>query len=335
MISILLCICLLMFFPMPVEAMSFSGNSYVILDCSSNQVIESQNMYDVQSVASISKIMTAIIAIENQSLDTRIIVDDIVNQAWGSGIYVQIGDTVTLQDLLYGLLLRSGNDAALLIAQSVSGDIDSFVALMNEKALELGLSHTTFSNPSGLDEEDAGNLSCAYDMAIIMDYCCQNDIFREIIKTEDYQRLDGNGTWKNKNRLLTSYEYCIGGKTGFTDLAKRTLVSVARKDDLELIIVTLNCGNDFEFHESKYIEYYDKYEEKVLIGKGIKDINNYRYIIDLDIKEYVLEEDEISLEVENNVLYIIKNKEIIDTYQLTPYSLKESILFCFHQLFSN
>jgi D-alanyl-D-alanine carboxypeptidase len=232
------------------EALTFSGKSYVVMEASSRQVLESKEEHYVQSVASISKIMTCLIAIENADLDMIVEVDETINQAWGSGIYVHIGDEISLRDLLYGLMLRSGNDAAVMIAVSVAGSIEEFVAMMNEKSAELGLENTLFSNPSGLDEEDAGNQSSAYDMAIIMAYCYQNPIFNEIMRTENYKREDGNGSWQNKNRLLREYEYCIGGKTGFTKKARRTLVTMASKDGVDLIIVTFQEGNDFEFHRN-------------------------------------------------------------------------------------
>lgn len=319
----------------PINIYAFTGNSYVVMEGDSGQVLENQDMYDIQSVASISKIMTAIIAIENQSLDTMITVDEIVNEAWGSGIYVHIGDEISLQDLLYGLLLRSGNDGALVIAQSVAGDVCSFVELMNQKAKELNMEYTSFSNPTGLDEQDDGNLSCAYDMAILMRYCYQNPIFQEIIGTQEYQRLDGNGTWINKNKLLEMYEYCVGGKTGYTTLAKRTLVTIASKENMELIIVTLNCGDDFEFHQSKYIEYYELYESKLLLQKGILNIDSYRYILLEDIEINILEDDEVSIQFNNDILYVLKNNQIVEQHTLIKYRFIRCFFFNFKQIFIN
>ena len=138
-------------------------------------------------------------------------------------------------------MLRSGNDAAVMIAKAVGKEIPKFVDMMNDKAKELQLHSTTFSNPTGLDEEDAGNQSTVYDMALLMSYCSQNSIFNDIVMKESYKREDGGGTWQNKNRLLKEYEYCVGGKTGFTKKAKRTLVTRAIKNDVSLVIVTFNC----------------------------------------------------------------------------------------------
>ena len=199
-----------------IKTIPFQGKSYIVMEASNQIVIEGSNQDYIQSVASISKIMTCIIAIENMELDTIVTVDDTINEAWGSGIYIHTGDKISLRDLLYGLMLRSGNDAAVMIAKAVAKDIPKFVDMMNDKAKELELHSTTFSNPTGLDEEDNGNQSSVYDMARLMAYCHQNPIFNEIVSTEKYIREDGNGTWHNKNKLLTNYEYCIGGKTGFT-----------------------------------------------------------------------------------------------------------------------
>lgn len=193
--------------------------------------------------------MTAIVAIENGQLDEEYEIGEEVNEAWGSGIYIHIGDRINLRDLLHGLLLRSGNDAANVIAKNVGGSIEHFVEMMNQKAQELHMTDTHFSNPTGLDEEDDGNQSSVYDMALLMSHCSQNPIFNDIVMKETYKREDGGGTWHNKNRLLEEYEYCVGGKTGYTKKAKRTLVTRAIKDDVSLVIVTFNCGNDFEFHQ--------------------------------------------------------------------------------------
>ncbi|MCD8027993.1 MAG: serine hydrolase [Erysipelotrichaceae bacterium] len=242
-----------------VHAVEFSGKAYIVMDSLNLTVLEGQNIDYIQSVASISNIMTAIIAIENGDLDDVYTIGEEVNDAWGSGVYIHIGDTISLRDLLHGILLRSGNDASLVCAKNIGGNIETFVDMMNAKAEEIGMIHTHFSNPTGLDEEDEGNQSTVYDMALLMSYCSQNPIFNDIVSQTNYQREDGNGTWTNKNKLLFMYEYCVGGKTGYTQKAKRTLVTRAIKNDVSLVIVTFNCGDDFSFHQQKYEECFDKY----------------------------------------------------------------------------
>lgn len=313
--KILLCLCLVFILLKDVHAINFVGKSYIVIDAISGTTLEAQNEEYVQSVASISKIMTAIVAIENGKLSDEYTIGEEVNKAWGSGVYIHIGDKITLQDLLYGLLLRSGNDAALCIAKNISGDIKTFVKKMNQKAQELKLTHTHFSNPTGLDEEDKGNQSCALDMALLMKYCSQNPIFNEIASTKEYKRLDGNGTWHNKNKLLKEYDYCVGGKTGFTKKAKRTLVTRAVKDDLSLIIVTFNCGNDFEFHQKKYEECFEKYKNNLILPRGIYTYQGHSFLIDKDIYSIELKDKEVSFIYKNNQIQVSYNHQIINSYK--------------------
>ena len=145
--SLCILLCLLL------QLMSVHAESYVVLSGADNTIVEEKNKDEKQSVASISKIMTAVIAIEHGQLDESFAVDDEINKAYGSSVYLKQGQQVTMRDLLYGLMLRSGNDAAVEIAKHVAGSQVAFVELMNRKAAEIGMSNTTFSNPSGLDEE--------------------------------------------------------------------------------------------------------------------------------------------------------------------------------------
>ena len=191
-----------------IKQVSINAISYVIIEQSTNKIIEGNN-YDVQrSVASISKIMTAILVIENIELDKIVKVPKQINDVDGSSIYLKENEEITIEKLLYGLLLRSGNDAAITLALSVSNTISGFVRLMNEKANILNMNNTIFNNPSGLDELDGGNISTSYDMAILYSYCLDNPTFSKIVSSKSY------GTYINKNKLLNNYQYCTGGKTG-------------------------------------------------------------------------------------------------------------------------
>ena len=239
-----------------IEFKSYSCSSYILVQQGTNVILEGRDIYKTQSVASVSKIMTAILVIENYDLFETITIDESVQKAYGSSIYLQQNDRITVMDLLYGLMLRSGNDAALCLSML----FDDFVGMMNQKAKELNMEYTTFSNPSGLDEEDEGNVSCVYDMALLMSYALDNDVFREIIGCRQYKRLDGKGQWTNKNKLLFQYDDCIGGKTGYTKKAGRTLVTAARKKDMELICVTFKESNDFQMHQDLYETYFKKHE---------------------------------------------------------------------------
>lgn len=294
----------------PIRAMDFSGKAYIVMDTFNKTVLEAKNEHYVQSVASISKIMTAIVAIENGNLDDEYEIGEEVNQAWGSGVYIHIGDHINLRDLLHGLLLRSGNDAANVIAKNIGGDIPHFVEMMNKKAKDIGMNDSVFSNATGLDEEDAGNRSSAYDMALLMSYCSQNPIFNDIVMKQTYKREDAGGTWHNKNRLLEEYEYCVGGKTGFTKKARRTLVTRAIKNDVSLVIVTLNCGNDFEFHKAKYEECFEKYQNMLVLPKGIYQYHGHSFLIDEDLYYCGQETSKASLQGTNDSLkvYVSQNQ---------------------------
>lgn len=303
-------ICIFLMSITPIHAMDFSGKAYIVMDTFNKTVLEAKNEHYVQSVASISKIMTAIVAIENGHLDDEYEIGEEVNQAWGSGVYIHIGDHINLRDLLHGLLLRSGNDAANVIAKNIGGDIPHFVEMMNQKAKDIGMNDSVFSNATGLDEEDAGNRSSAYDMALLMSYCSQNPIFNDIVMKQTYKREDGGGTWHNKNRLLEEYEYCVGGKTGFTKKARRTLVTRAIKNDVSLVIVTLNCGNDFEFHKSKYEECFEKYQNMLVLPKGIYQYHGHSFLIDEDLYYCGQEDSKASLQGDNDSLkvYVSQNQ---------------------------
>lgn len=317
-----------------VNAVEFVGKSYVVLDSYNNIVLSSHNQDYVQSVASISKIMTCIIAIEEGNLNDVYEIGEEVNEAWGSGVYIQVGDTITLKDLLYGLMLRSGNDAANCIAVNIGGSIENFVDLMNQKAQELGLTSTIFANPTGLDEEDNGNQSSAYDMAMLMSYCVLNPIFNEIVNTKSYKREDGGGTWHNKNKLLDEYAYCVGGKTGYTKKAKRTLITRAIKDNVSLIIVTFNCGNDFEFHKDLYEECFEDYKNYIVLPRGIYNYQGHSFLIDKDIygvssEDIVFYENTKSIEVKssNNTIYKVQKKNTIDTIITYAFILFKEMLY--------
>lgn len=228
------------------------NSSYIMIDEKTNEIIEGSNIHGTRSIASISKIMTAICVIENTNLYSETIVPKEIEKVDGSSLYLQVNQKVLVIDLLYGLMLRSGNDAAVTLAMTTCNTIEEFVNLMNYKAKQLGLVNSKFNNPHGLDVDDDGNISSAYDMAILYSYCLKNPLFAQIVSTKKYKN------YENKNKLLKNYEYCTGGKTGFTKKARRTLVTSAKKENKSYIIVTLNYANDFEFHKNLYEKYFLK-----------------------------------------------------------------------------
>ena len=275
---------IILLIPVNVNGINTSATSAILMDMDSKRILYSKDINNIRSVASISKIMTAIIAIESGRLDEEVVIDDEIDKAYGSGIYIKKGEKLTLRDLVYGLMLRSGNDAALAIANYVSKDTDSFVKLMNEKANKIGMKNTTFNNPSGLDEEK-GNYSTAYDMALLMSYAYQNKEFKKITGTKKYTLKTNMNTyvWHNKNKLLNNYKYTTGGKTGYTKIAKRTLVTTASKDNLNLVVVTLNDGNDWDDHKKLFEYGFNNYKSYQILNK-----DNFKVDNDIYYKNYKL-----------------------------------------------
>lgn len=268
---------LLLLIPMNIKALDINTNKYILMDTDTNRIILGENINEVRSVASISKIMTALLAIESNKLDDKVTVGDEITSSYGSGIYIKQGEILTLKDLVYGLMLRSGNDASYAIAKYVGGTVDNFVKLMNEKADYLGMKNTEFNNPNGLDQEK-GNYSTAYDMAILTSYAMKNNTYREITKTKKYNLKTNMNTysWTNKNKLLNSYKYITGGKTGFTEIAKRTLVTTASKDGMNFVVVTLNDGDDWGDHKELFEYAFSNYKKYKILKKGnIEVIDDY------------------------------------------------------------
>ncbi|MDE6141539.1 MAG: serine hydrolase, partial [Bacilli bacterium] len=234
--------------------------SVVVMDMDSDRVLYGVSEKEEMLIASTTKIMTSLVVINNTDINEIITIDQSVLRSFGSGIYIEVGEEISIKDLLYGLMLRSGNDAAIALAEHIGGSESGFARLMNEMAESLGMYHTHFINASGLENEKGeGNTSTAEDMGILMSYAMKNDIFREITSTKHYMAKTNFKTydWYNKNKLLTNYKYTTGGKTGYTEKAYRTLVTSASKDNKDLTIVTLNQRDDFAIHQSLYEEYFD------------------------------------------------------------------------------
>jgi len=223
----------------------------VLMEQVTGRVLFEKCAHEEMYIASITKILTAIVAIEHANLDDWVDITTEDTHQVGSSLYMVAGDKMRLRDLIYGLMLRSGNDAAWAIARHVGGDVETFVHMMNEKAHDIGMENSHFQNPSGLDETTF-NLSTAYDMALAQRYAMNNPIFREISGTNVHRATSHQGkgfTWKNKHRLVNGrYEHTVSGKTGFTKQARRTLVSSANNGELELIAVTLRGGDDWHDH---------------------------------------------------------------------------------------
>lgn len=263
----------------PFKVFGISASSAIVMDLDNGRVLYGYNTEEKKLIASTTKIMTAIVAIENGDLDEVVTTGEEVYEAFGSSIYLEVGEEITLKDLLYGLMLRSGNDAALVIAKEVAGSKEEFVYLMNEYASNLKMDNTVFYNPHGLEENNgSANKSTAYDMAKLTKYAYNNKIFRKIFGTKEYTSKTNYKTycWKNKNKLL-SEEYVTGGKTGFTELARRTLVTTGSMNGINLVVVTLNDPNDWQDHKDLYSSTFKKYKSYLVIDKSNFKINDDYY----------------------------------------------------------
>lgn len=242
---------------------SVSAQSAILIEKNSGRILYSKRHNEKLPMASTTKIMTAICAIENGnvSLDQTIEISASAAGVEGSSMYLESGEMLTLRELLYGLMLSSGNDAAVAIAECISGNGEKFAELMNKKAQELGAVNTHFTNPNGLPDEN--HYSTAYDMAKLTAYALQNPSFAEIVSTKNF-KISGEGkayprVLSNHNKLLNMYAGCIGVKTGFTKAAGRCLVSAAERDGMTLICVTLNAPNDWDDHTRMFDYGFDNY----------------------------------------------------------------------------
>lgn len=275
MLSLLLSMLLLALVPVSAiraENLSISthARAAALIDVTSGRILYSSRGDEPMLIASLTKIMTALVAIENGDITSKVKVGKNAFAKEGSSLYLKLGEEMTLKDMLYGLMLRSGNDAATAIAEHVGGSEQGFVYLMNAKAQELNLKNTHFANPHGLDAE--GHFSSANDLAVLTAYAMHNPVFKEIVaskeKTADnpYEKWDYK--WSNKNKMLRLYEGADGVKTGYTKKALRCLVSSATRDGQQLVAVTLNDGNDWNDHASLLDFGFNHYPLKTLVERG-------------------------------------------------------------------
>ncbi|MCL2228511.1 MAG: D-alanyl-D-alanine carboxypeptidase [Firmicutes bacterium] len=228
---------------------STSARAMATIEVSTGRVLYSHNMHQQMPMASTTKIVTAAAVLDNvceSELDTLFVVDKRALGIEGTSIYLQEGEEMSLRDLLYAMMLRSGNDASVALAFRVSRSVNEFSVLMNEVAKKAGAKNSNFKNPHGLDQD--GHLTTAYDLAMITAYAMRNPIFREIVATTD-TKIPGREykrTIQNKNKLLRLMETADGVKTGFTSKAGRCFVGSATDAGMTVVSVVLNCGPMFE-----------------------------------------------------------------------------------------
>jgi len=249
-----------------------------LADVASGRILYSQHGDESMKIASLTKIMTAIVAIEHGKLDDALKVSKRAAGKEGSSLYLKVGEKISLRNALYGLMLRSGNDAATAIAEHVGGSVEGFAFLMNRKAEELGLANSHFMNPHGLDEP--GHYSSANDLAKLTVYALRNPEFKKIVGTQVRTAPNPNDSWDykwvNKNKMLRLYEGADGVKTGYTKQALRTLVSSATRSGQQLVAVTLNDRDDWNDH-AKLLDYGFARFPLASVVKSGEPLKNYPY----------------------------------------------------------
>ncbi len=254
-------------FPIKISAFSVSAKAAIVIDSATGRVIFSKNADEKLPMASTTKITTAITAIENGNLSDVVTVSANAAGTEGSSVWLQAGEKLTLEDLLYALMLESGNDAAVAIAEHVGGDVPAFLSMMNETAVSAGAKSTNCVTPNGLDDEF--HYTTAYDLAMISAYAMKSAYFREIVScykaTIPWEGKEWDRQLVNHNKLLTMYDGATGIKTGFTKKSGRCLVSSAEKDGWEIIAVTLNAPDDWNDHINMLNYAFEAFPEDAVI----------------------------------------------------------------------
>lgn len=304
----------------------------LLLEADTNKILYSRNANAKLPMASTTKIMTAILAIENLDLDSVVTVDDRASGIQGSSMYLGKGEKISVRNLIYGLMLTSGNDAAVELSILVAGSPEKFAELMNKKAVEIGALNTNFVNPNGLPV--ANHYTTAYDLAIIASYAMKNETFRKVVSTE-YMKIPWEGkAWdrvlKNKNKILWQYEGGNGIKTGYTDAAGRCLVSSAKRDGMQLICVVLNCPDmfgdsmkilDYGFNNYERLKVYFSGQElgEVKVNEGTSNLFKATASCDIIVTIKKSDEDKIktSVSLPSEIVAPIKNGQKIGSVKIT------------------
>lgn len=270
----------------PIRA-SASAGAEIAMELTTRTVLTESNADKRMPMASTTKIMTAIIIAEDCNLDEEITVPDAAVGVEGSSIYLKKDERIDVRDLLYGLMLRSGNDSAVALAIHHSGSVENFVTVMNERAKRIGADNTNFKNPSGLPDDE--HYTTARDLCNIACYAMNNEIFREVVSSKSH--VGKFRSFENKNKMLYRYEGANGVKTGYTLKAGRCLVSSAERDGMDVVTVVLNC--------------YDMYER----SSAILDRCFYAYKL-LELNENtVFMSDRVLCKLSKNQNLVVKNTE--------------------------
>lgn len=315
--SLLLCVILCVFMSNKINLTFADGVSEAIVDINSGRILHEVNANEKKHIASLTKVVSCITAIENSDLDKVVT----INKKWtgieGSSIYLREGEQFTIKELLYGLMLRSGNDCAASIANACLGSYNAFIKAMNDYALKSGAVNSNFVNPHGLDSVE--HYSTARDMALITATAMKNNIFSDIVKTKKITIGKGESARLliNKNKLLSNYSYATGVKTGYTKTAGRCFIGACEKNGFALVVVLLNCPPMFERCEQLMNEMYSQYKNKIIVSK------------DKSVCSYCDGKNIIPCYVKEDIFYPIKNGEEMDI-TIQPYfyeNIKQPVSF--------
>lgn len=252
-------------------AINDTSKSSIVLDLYNNEILYEHNPHQKMLPASLTKMLTAYVAVKYYDLDEYVVIDYNMINIEGSRIYLEVNDVISVKDLIYGLLLCSGNDAALALAYKYSGNLDDFIYLMNKEKEELGMKNSIFENPHGLDGK-TNNYTTAYDLALLYSACYKIDFLKDVFKTKIYKTKiysDRNFTFRNKHRLVHNEENCLGGKTGYTKKAGRTLITGFEDHFNQVVVVTLDAYNDWQVHRSLSEYGFSQIKRRVLRSRMI------------------------------------------------------------------
>ena len=249
---------------LPVKAGAISAECAILIDAQTGRVLYEKQAEEKSLIASTTKIMTALVICEQTNVLDRVKIPKEAVGIEGSSMYLKEGEVLTVQELLYGLMLQSGNDAAVALAIYCGGTVEGFTELMNDKAHRLGMTQSHFANPNGLDSP--GNYSTARDMALLTAYAMQNPIFAQTVSTKTI--TIGERCLRNHNKLLWQLEGANGVKTGYTNAAGRILISSVTRMGRQLIAVTFNDPNDWQDHKDLIEDGFSRFTVQKLIQKG-------------------------------------------------------------------
>lgn len=287
----------------------------IVIEVNSNRVLHQKNAYEKKYMASTTKILTAITVIENCDQNEIVTVTKDTVGVEGSSIYLEVGEKLSVKDLLFGLMLRSGNDCAETLAKHVGGSIENFVVYMNDLAKKIGAKSSNFVNPHGLHDEN--HYTTAYDLGLISCYAMKNSLFREIVGTKKvkipFTTREYDRVLINKNKMLSEFEGSTGIKTGFTKKAGRCLVSSCKRDGMELITVVLNCPPMFERSKTLFTDCFNEYKLYKIIESdeiiGFIPINNLEKTCPVKLKDDIYlpltEKERESIEIKVNLPKVI------------------------------